>query len=485
MEQSPSAYIALSPRGKYGAIAGAGCLWFYHLFFSFALPVAFPALLSHYHLMAWYAIFGGISSLGSCLVTPIGGKLGDRFGRRRVCLTVGWVRLAMMLLCAVEMTPAWFFAVYVAGNLLGGLLGAYPSAILSDVTTAEERPRWFGVFGTIQGLAFLLGLFLGGVLSDLFGPLSLFLFFAPFLLAALILLSLFCPNRPTTNRAGGIDGGGMALLGGGFACILLWCSVGGSLFPRVSPAGLALLILGVLLLVLLARYERWVKDPLINFSFFRNRSFTMSFLTHMMLAPMMCLCSSVLALFGQVSLGLSATVSGTLAMPKNLLLCILPSFIGVWIARDQSRRFRTAFALCGGTMVIGSLIAAGWNIQTPVICIYLTMLIFGISTSSQAVCINPYMQLSVRHEEMGMATAMIYFSNSVGVVMFNSFYNIFYNAKYAAAMAAGGGIHLRQAVADVFSVMSLVSAAGGLVILAAAFLLIPKRRAGVGSSAVE
>ena len=44
----------------------------------------------------------------------------------------------------------------------------------------------------------------------------------------------------------------MALLGGGFACILLWCSVGGSLFPRVSPAGLALLILGVLLLVLLA-----------------------------------------------------------------------------------------------------------------------------------------------------------------------------------------------------------------------------------------
>lgn len=70
MEQSPSAYIALSPRGKYGVIAGAGCLWFYHLFFSFALPVAFPALLSHYNLMAWYAIFGGISSLGSCLVTP-------------------------------------------------------------------------------------------------------------------------------------------------------------------------------------------------------------------------------------------------------------------------------------------------------------------------------------------------------------------------------------------------------------------------------
>ena len=78
--------------------------------------------------------------------------------------------------------------------------------------------------------------------------------------------------------------------------------------------------------MLLARYERWVqKTPVATYSFFRNRGFTMSFLTHMMLAPMSVPCSSVLALFSQVSLGLSTTVSSTLAMPKNLLLCILPS----------------------------------------------------------------------------------------------------------------------------------------------------------------
>ena len=66
-----------------------------------------------------------------------------------------------------------------AGNLLGGLLGAYPSAILSDVTTAEERPTGLACSAD-QGLAFLLGLFLGGVLSDIFRPLVPVSFFRPF-----------------------------------------------------------------------------------------------------------------------------------------------------------------------------------------------------------------------------------------------------------------------------------------------------------------
>lgn len=244
MEQSPSAYIALSPRGKYGVIAGAGCLWFYHLFFSFALPVAFPALLSHYNLMAWYAIFGGISSLGSCLVTPIGGKLGDRFGRRRVCLTVGWVRLAMMLLCAVEMTPAWFFAVYVAGNLLGGLLGAYPSAILSDVTTAEERPRWFGVFGTIQGLAFLLGLFLGGVLSDLFGPLSLFLFSPLFFWPPLSSCLSSTPTAPPQTGRAASTAAGWPFWAAGLPVSCSGVPSAGLFFPGYLQQGLPCLFWG-------------------------------------------------------------------------------------------------------------------------------------------------------------------------------------------------------------------------------------------------
>ena len=136
-------YINLQPKVQKKVIAGAGLLWFYNLLFGFTMPVVLPSLMEQYDIMAYYAIMGGITSLVGCIVTPIGGKLGDRFGRRRVCLLAGYLRLALMLFCAIPTNGPIFFVIYVLGNLVGGFLNAFPATILSDVTTPEERPRCF------------------------------------------------------------------------------------------------------------------------------------------------------------------------------------------------------------------------------------------------------------------------------------------------------------------------------------------------------
>lgn len=466
-------YVSLDAVKKKKVILGAGFLWFYNLIFGFIMPVVLPSLMEYYDMMAFYAILGGITSLVGCIVTPIGGKLGDLFGRRRVCLIAGYLRLALMLFCAIPTSGPVFFAVYVAGNLVGGFINAFPATILSDVTTPEERPRWFGIFGTINGAALIIGLLGGGVMVDLFGPLSVFLVVAPFGLVALILLTLYYPNRPSSERIR-IDGGGMVLLGLGTAGVLAWCAFGDMLFPRVSVVGLGLLIVGILLLIALFFYERKAADPLFNLKLFHNSHFTMSFSTHLLIAPMMCLCSSVLALYGQVGLGLSATVSGTLALPKNLLFFLLPSVLGAWIARKQSR-FRTAFLMCGGAIAAASLLSAFWDTNTSIWVVYAVMLVFGLGTSCQSVCIQPYMQIAVSPTDMGGAAAMVQFANSVGVVIFSAFYNIFYNARYTQAMELGGGVHLAEAIADTFSCVSLLSAVCGLAVIALTLRFIPKR----------
>ena len=465
-------YIKLTRRNKYGAIAGAGLLWFYNLIFSFTMPVVLPTLMESYGVMALYAVLGGITSLLLCVATPIGGKLGDRFGRRRVCLVVGFARLALMLFCAVPTSGKVFFVIYVAGNFLGGLLSAFPSAILGDVTTAEERPRWFGVFGTINGAALFLGLLCGGVIVDYLGAFSVFLVFAPFGLVALLFLTFCYPNCPANNPAP-IDWAGMALLGGGFSCVLAWCAFGGSLFPRGSGVGLWLLPAGAVLLGVLLAVERRAKDPLLNLRLFRLKPFAMSFWAYFLIAPMMCLCSSQLMLFGQKAIGLSALISGTLAVPNNLMFLIFPSLLGTWIARDH-RRFRTAFLTCGIAIAAACAIAATWTRFTPVYEIYATMLIFGIGSCFQAVSIQPYMQVSVEPEDMGIASAMILFANSFGLVAFNAAYNIFYNARYAQAIEQGGGDHIAAAMAETFSAMAAFSAVCGAVLILLALILIPR-----------
>ena len=466
-------YINLQPKVQKKVIAGAGLLWFYNLLFGFTMPVVLPSLMEQYDIMAYYAIMGGITSLVGCIVTPIGGKLGDRFGRRRVCLLAGYLRLALMLFCAIPTNGPIFFVIYVLGNLVGGFLNAFPATILSDVTTPEERPRWFGLFGTINGAALLIGLLGGGIVVDLLGPGATFLFFSPFGLSALILLTQYYPNVPSSKSVG-LDPGGMVLLGFGTACVLAWCAFGDILFPRMSALGLALLIVGILLLIVLLRYEQVARDPLFNLHLFQDSHFTMSFTTHLLIAPMMCLCSSVLALYGQVGLRLSATVSGTLALPKNILFFLLPSLLGALIAKDQTR-FRTAFLTCGGTITAASLISATWSTSTSVVTIYLVMLLFGIGTSCQSVCVQPYMQATISPTDMGVAASMVQFANSVGVVIFNAFYNVCYNVRYSEAMLAGGGEHLAQAVSETFSDMSLLSAATGAVLIVFTLCLVKKK----------
>lgn len=76
-------------KQKYGVIAGASLLWFYHIAYTFSLPVSMPLIMRHYDAMAHFATLSAISALLQCLVTPLGGKLGDQFGRRTAMLQFG------------------------------------------------------------------------------------------------------------------------------------------------------------------------------------------------------------------------------------------------------------------------------------------------------------------------------------------------------------------------------------------------------------
>ena len=145
----------------------------------------------------------------------------------------------------------------------------------------------------------------------------------------------------------------------------------------------------------------------------------------------------------------------------------------------SASRFRVAFLSCGAAIAVASLLSSTWDTSTSVLTIYLVMLLFGIGTSCQSVCIQPYMQMSVSAADMGMATAMIQFANSVGVVIFNAFYNISYNMRYAHAMELGGGEHLAEAVAETFSSMSLLSAVTGLIIILFALRFTERRTSSV------
>ncbi|PZU11068.1 MAG: tetracycline resistance MFS efflux pump [Sphingomonas sp.] len=102
------------------------------------------------------------------LTGPLMGNLGDRFGRRPVLLGALAGFAIDYLLMGFAPSLGWLFL----GRALAGLFGASfgpAGAALADMSTPDERARYFGMMGAAFGIGFVVGPAVGGLLGE-FGP---------------------------------------------------------------------------------------------------------------------------------------------------------------------------------------------------------------------------------------------------------------------------------------------------------------------------
>ena len=88
--------------------------------------------------------------------TPILGKLSDRLGRKYI-LVFSLVGTVVANLLASIAGVAWLLY---AARMLDGLTGgntSVASAVISDITTPQQRPKAFGIFGATFRLGFVIG----------------------------------------------------------------------------------------------------------------------------------------------------------------------------------------------------------------------------------------------------------------------------------------------------------------------------------------
>lgn len=417
-------------RKKLFALVGVCILYLYSMLYTFALPVMYPSMLSQYGLMPYYALFSVISISFSCVFTPLGGMLCDTVGRKKLFLVTGTLRLVLMLLCGIQTSPVTFSVLYLSSSCLTGFMYAIPLTILNDLTALEERPRYFGIFGALTGVSLLSGILLGGIITDLFGPFFMFFLFIPILLSAMILICIGYTDTSTRANSSSLDLLGCLLMLLCLGSLVAWCNFGGSLFSWISPLSFLMLLFVILFFILFLIREKNCSSPLIDLAIFKDRNFDLSFLCGLFIAPMVSLCSSTLILFAQVSLGLSSTLSSTLALPKNIIYLTLPTILGVWISKKYSR-YRTAFLWCGLLMVIAGTCSALWTVNTNILTVYLVMIVFGLATSFQSVSLQPYMQLTIPPNRVGIASSLISFSTTLGSTLYSAVYTICYNSRYS------------------------------------------------------
>jgi predicted MFS family arabinose efflux permease len=144
--------------------------------------------LSDFETSFLFAIF----SIAQFFATPIIGKLSDRFGRRPLLIiSLAGTVIGNFLAGTAPNALVLFLARFLDGVTGGNISVA--QAVISDVTTPENRAKGFGVFGASLGLGFIMG----PVLSLIAQQRSLgtsFLVSSGIAAIALILTILFLPE---------------------------------------------------------------------------------------------------------------------------------------------------------------------------------------------------------------------------------------------------------------------------------------------------
>jgi EmrB/QacA subfamily drug resistance transporter len=189
------------------------------------IVVALPELLVDLRAPLTWGSWIVVSYLvAMAAVQPLGGSLGDRFGRRRLML----VGLTGFAAASVLAALAWRVEVLVLARTVQAVAGASAipngTALVRTLVTQARQGRAFGVVGAGIGVAAALGPPLGGFVTDAFGWRWIFAANLVVLLPGLVLVARL-PARMSPRTRGRFDLLGSGLLLGTFVAAALAATV--------------------------------------------------------------------------------------------------------------------------------------------------------------------------------------------------------------------------------------------------------------------
>ncbi len=200
---------------------------------------------------------------------PSAGKLGDRFGRRRlILLGLAWFFAAS--LGAALAPDLWILIAFRLQQAVAGAV-VFPNAlaVVREALPAHRRGAGYGTVGSAIALAAAAGPPLGGALVALGGWRAIFLLNLPWVAAAIVLTLRAVPPALGDSREGRFDAVGAVGLTAVLAGSAWLLNPGRAPTWSVVAGGVAVL----LALLTLLRYELAHSDPVLQPRFLGVRAF--------------------------------------------------------------------------------------------------------------------------------------------------------------------------------------------------------------------
>ena len=381
--------------------------------------------------------------LASTITTPLYGKLGDMYGRKRLLVIAIVIFLVGSALSGLAQSIDQLIVFRAVQGLGAGGLLVGAIATLGDLVSPRERGQYMGYMMATMMLAMIAGPLAGGYITDSLSWRWIFYINMPVGGAALLYLAatLHLPRRKVQRR---IDYLGAALLAVGATAIVLLTTWGGSQYAWGSPAIIGLALLAVASVAAFCLAETRAAEPVLPLHVFRNRNFTLSSAMSFLVGLMLFGALTFLPLYQQTVQHLSATGSGLMLIPMMFGSMVTTILAGQVTTRTGRYKI---FPILGGLgMTAGLLLLTQLGVTTTLVVSGLYFAVLGIGMGFLMNMTTIIVQNSVDPRDMGVASSSRTFFQQIGGSIGVSIFGVIFARNLTAEMRARApGVHLNAA----------------------------------------
>jgi MFS family permease len=416
------------------------------------LAPALPALQNE------FAISGVLNSwiltvplLVAAIISPIIGKCGDLYGKKRMIL------LSIAVYAAGVFASGWapdIWALILYRAMQGVGLGVLPLgyALIREQFPQEKVPVAIGTIAAMFGAGAFLGIFIGSWIIEHFGWRMTYHVAAPVVFLLVLAAVLLIVPSPRVQGAS-IDRAGMVTLTFFLLMIVLALTLGGQ-EGWMSPGVIVCAVFAVLFAVLFARAERRSPDPMVDPAMLRKApvviamviGLIVSMLTFMVIQTLPYLIES------PTGLGLSHFAVGLVMMPGALADMVCGPLTGVFIGRRGAR----------AAMFVGSvLFAAGalcYLLLDPSMTnLVLAGILFNAGMSVTLTGNTIIVVRSVRPEETGIGSAVYHTVQNMGGMIGPVIAGIFISLHAVSVPGWNAAVPTGEAFTSIFGLIVLLA----------------------------
>lgn len=360
------------------------------------------------------------------------GRLGDRFGPGPVYLAGLGLFTASSLWCGLTTTIGGLIAARVAQGLGASLMTPQTMAVITRTFPADSRGRAMSLWGSVAGVATLVGPILGGVLVDALGWQWIFFVNLPVGVVAFVLALRLVPALPTSVRR--FDLIGVALSAVGMFLLVFGIQEGqayhwDALVWTVIGAGLAVL----------AGFVAWqarAGEPLMSLTLFRDRNFSLAALAIATVGFAVTSMGFPVMLYAQGVLALTPTGAALLLVPMAVISGVMAPYTGRLADRVHPRILATAGL---GSFVVGlAWLAAVMGPTTPIWSLLLPMAVIGVANGLMWAPIGTTATRNLPLEQAGAGAGVYNTTRQVGAVLGSAAIAVLLQARLSAELPSGG-----------------------------------------------